>query len=214
MEYPRKSILTVTFTAIFCASNGEPFAFAEGNTVLIGHLIIGLACSCQCTVIIVVSAASCIAPAFRSEVDVVFAARVRDISGSTTCWRLGTGRWSRLNRIATRKCFQNTANWFGHAGGNSASLSLSIGNELEDWAVLNAATVVGALIDGTLQVVLLPTHDEISMTAISGWVTLRPDEWLFITVPLAGEFVGVPDDLVEDGDEVNREIWRAGTRVV
>ena len=44
----------------------------------------------------------------------------------------------------------------------------------------------------------LPAHDEVAVASIASGVAHSEDEGLAVTIPLAGELVGVPDDLEED----------------
>lgn len=71
-DFSQRIVLTVAFSAILGTSNREPFAFTESNTVLIGHLVVGLASTCQGTIVIVVSATSHVSPSFRGKISIIF----------------------------------------------------------------------------------------------------------------------------------------------
>jgi len=103
-----------------------------------------------------------------------------------------------LNGVATRKGWEDATNELIDAGRDSAALSLFVWNEIEDGAVFNSAAVICACINGLLEVIWVPSHQEVAMASISSWVTLRPDKWLAITIPLISKLPGVPDYLEED----------------
>lgn len=75
---------------------------------------------------------------------------------------------------------------------------------LEDWTILEPTTVIGAGVDSFLENVCLPAVDEVTVEPITRRVAIGPHERLLVTGPPAGEFVGVPDDLVEETDHVYR----------
>ena len=72
---------------------------------------------------------------------------------------------------------------------------------VEDWAILDPAGFGGTFIDSALQVSDIPTVDEVAVVAVARLVTGGEDKGLLAVIPHVLELVGVPDDLVEDGDE-------------
>lgn len=59
----------------------------------------------------------------------------------------------------------------------------------------------------------IPAVEEVAVESVSGWVTISEDEWLLGSVPPVEPSSGV-DNLIEEGNHVNRVRSRAGTVVV
>lgn len=78
---------------------------------------------------------------------------------------------------------------------------------VEQRAVLNFAGSVGALLDRSLQSVLVPALNEVTVVAESGRVTVSQDEVTLVVL----EGVGVPDGLEEERNDTGLEALRAGT---
>jgi hypothetical protein len=74
----------------------------------------------------------------------------------------------------------------------------------EHWTIFDPSTVVGALIDGFLQMGDVPAIDEVTVEAVAGWITHRPHKRLFVTIPHIVEFVNAKEHFVEQGDEMDR----------
>lgn len=96
-------------------------------------------------------------------------------------------------------------------GGEETLLDLArLGGEVvldgEEGAVLDAAGGVGAGVDGGLEEVLFPAHDEVAVVSVAGGVTVGEDE---LAVD-AGELGRVPDGLVEEAGETGGEALGAG----
>jgi len=95
-----------------------------------------------------------------------------------------------------------------------ASFGGGVWVELENGTVFDTTAIVGAFVHGSLQDVTIPSHKEVTVKPVAGWVTLGPDERLAVAIPHVLELVGVPDDLVEDRDKVDwMSIW-ATTAIV
>jgi hypothetical protein len=77
-------------------------------------------------------------------------------------------------------------------------------SQLEHWTVFDPSAVVGALIDGFLQVGDVPAIDEVTVEAVASWITHRPHKRLFVTMPHIVEFVNAEEHFVEQGDEMDR----------
>lgn len=75
--------------------------------------------------------------------------------------------------------------------------------ELEGWAVLDTAREISALVDSLLKEVNIPAIHKITMKAVPSGITHRPHERLRRAIPHVGEFAGIPDDLIEDRDEMD-----------
>ena len=121
---------------------------------------------------------------------------------------------ARLDRVATRQRRKNTADGFIDFGLNTAALGLRVGDEIEDRAIFDTATVAGALVDSRLKMSFVPTHEKITMTTVASLVADGPDKRLAVSVPFIGKLASVPDDLEEERDQVDREFWRAFAIVV
>ncbi|KAB8360918.1 hypothetical protein FH972_024650 [Carpinus fangiana] len=79
-------------------------------------------------------------------------------------------------------------------GLGSAGLHISVGDNVEEAAVLHNAGVVGASLDGLLQEAFLPSLLEVTVITKTGWVAVGDDK----LASLASELLGVPDGLEED----------------
>ena len=162
---------------------------------------------------VVVGAATLIRPTLAGEISEECTTGGGNGSGCAAT-RLRSRYGSRLDRIAARESRKQAANLLIDFPFNSAAFGLGIRNELKHRAILNATAVTCALIDGRLQDVFFPSHDEITVSTIASRVTLRPDERLRVAVPLIRKLVGFPDNLIEEGNQVDWEVWRAGAGII
>lgn len=176
-------------------------------------MVIGLVRTSEDTVVVVICTTAGIAPAFPSEISEECVVGWCDLSGGTAAG-LRCGSRTRLDRVAAWESREDATDGLVDGRLDAAAFSLGVRNEVKDRAVFDTAAVVGALVNSGLEVCFIPAHDEITVAAIAGWVTHGPDEWLFASVPLVGEFVGVPDDFEEEGDQVDWKVGRAWTRVI
>lgn len=75
----------------------------------------------------------------------------------------------------------------------------------KDRTVLKSAAVICTLIDSLLENVDFPPINEVSVEAVSGPVALSEDERLLaVTPPTVRKEVGLIDNLIEDGDQLDR----------
>lgn len=87
-----------------------------------------------------------------------------------------------------------------------AGLAGDVVLEGEEGAVLDAAGVVGAGVDGGLEELLFPAHDEVAVVPVAGGVAVGEDELAVNAVELGR----VPDGLVEEAGETDGEALGAG----
>lgn len=83
--------------------------------------------------------------------------------------------------------------------------SLTLANNVEQRAVLNAARGVGASLNSLLQEFLIPTHPEVTVESETGGITVSHDEATVASL----EGSGVVDNLEEHAGETDRELGRA-----
>jgi hypothetical protein len=82
-----------------------------------------------------------------------------------------------------------------------ASIDLRVIEELEDVAVLNDTAQVGALGDSLLEGWYIPAVDEVSVVSVTSLIAVGEDKGVLAIDKLVGELRGIPDNLVEEGDE-------------
>lgn len=111
---------------------------------------------------------------------------------------------ARLNRVAAWQFRERTLDIFVDLGRDLAALCSGVWVKIEYGAILNSTTVARACIDGALEKVTIPAHQEVAMEPVSSWITHRPDKWLTVSVPHVLELVDIPQDFVEDGYKMDR----------
>lgn len=88
-----------------------------------------------------------------------------------------------------------------------ALLLISITLDVEQIAVLDLARRVGALLDGGLQDILLPSVDEVTVVTIASRVTMGHDEVTLVVL----EGSGVPNSFEEERNDAGLEAFGAGS---
>lgn len=89
-------------------------------------------------------------------------------------------------------------------GRNLAALCSRIRVKIEDRTIFNSTTIARACVDSALEKVTIPTHQKVAVKPVSSGITHGPDEWLAVAIPHVLELVDVPQNLVKDGDKMNR----------
>lgn len=199
----RNRVGAVALVTVFGSSNREAFATTELDALFVGHATGAGACAGKGSVVVVVSTAALITPTRGRKIG------EERLALSDSLCVSGTRRDRRYHsrtlshRIAAWKLSEGTLNIFIDPRSELATLSSGGWVEVENWAVFYSTTEVRALINGSLKQIAIPTHEEISVEAVSRRITHCPDERLAVAIPLVCKCVGVPYDLVENGDEVN-----------
>lgn len=138
-------------------------------------------------------------------------------------------------RVAPGQVLKDAVDFFVDKVGNRAGLAFLVREELENGGSVLVDTVfqvsaeVQTLVDGPLKYVDVPAVDlwllvgsrqeglqktyEITVESVSSRVTVRQDKRLRVAVPLVREDTSVPDNLVEDGDEMHGVALGAGAVV-
>lgn len=95
-------------------------------------------------------------------------------------------------------------------------LAFVVGEELaENRTVFESTTVIRTLVNGLLKDINIPSVNKIGVEAVSCSIALGKDERLLtVAPPTVGKEVGLIDDLVEDGDQLNRMRVRAPAVVI
>ena len=165
--------------------------------------------------VVVVLAAADVAPSLTGEVFEEGGVAGADAGSSCTAtcdWTgsVGTG----LDWVAAGELSEGASSLLVDLGRDGAAFSLGVGNEFEFRTVFDATGIGGAGVDGTLEVVFFPAHDEITVTTISSRITHGEHEGLVSTSPLVRIHSCVPEDFVEYTYEVDGELRRTSTAVV
>ena len=106
------------------------------------------------------------------------------------------GRW-----IAAWELGESTLGLLTDGRWNLAGVREVVAVKLEDWTVLDVAGVRSTLSNSPLEKCDIPTINKIAVEPVTSLVTVGEDEWLLAVDKLWVETVGIPSNLVEEGDE-------------
>jgi len=121
-----------------------------------------------------------------------------------------------LDRIASRKSIEPSAELFRNTGSHGAVAHFIIGLQLKDVctnAVVDHTGGLSAIVNGILEHINVPTVEEVAVVAVTSRITSANHERLLVAPPKRSPRVGVPDILVKDRNELNWVSVRTGPGV-
>lgn len=197
-------VAAVAFGRVFGASDVEATGGAEVDALLVCHVLLLEASAGEgAATDVILATADVLEFLGRGKID-KWVGWWRDGSCSIASrWLNSIGALTR-RWIAAWELGESALSLLIDGRWNLAGIGEVVVVKLEDWTVLDVTGVRSTLRNSPLKKGDIPTINEVAVKPVTSLVTVGEDEWLLAVDELWVETVGIPSDLVEEGDEALR----------